>query len=414
VKRATWDASLHYWKIEYIRDNVEVKMKCRFLFLCTGIFKHLAIIYQPCRLTTWIFFSGYYSYESGYTPVFEGSENFKGPIIHPQFWPKDLNYANKKVVVIGSGATAITLIPSLLTPTEDSNQIAAHVTMLQRSPSYIVAAPSEDPFAARMYELFPQWLAYQVIRIRKIFFSYMMYTLARKYPKETKKSIMKDIQDALGPDYDVNKHFAPKYNAWDQRLCLCPNGDFFNVLKNKTASVVTDEIDCFNSDGIKLKSGEHLEADIIVTATGLNLLSLGGIEFKVNGQVFDLSKAFVYKGCMLSGLPNMGWWVGYTNASYTLKSDLTSYYFSRLINYMDRMNYTSCVPTPKDPDMPQRPLLTLTSNYMQRSRHLYPKQSLKAPWSYNNNYFVDWYVLCFGAIRNKELLFDSLDGGPDE
>lgn len=334
--------------------------------------------------------------------------------MHPQFWPNDLNYANKKIVVIGSGATAITLIPSLLVPSECNQQKAAHVTMLQRSPSYIVAAPSEDAFASKMYSYLPEWLAYQIIRIRKILSSYMMYTLARKYPNETKKAIMQDIQNALGPDFDVKKHFSPRYDPWDQRLCLCPNGDFFAALKDKTASVVTDEIDHFYSDGIVLKSGDKLEADIIVTATGLNLLSLGGIQFIVNGKEFELSKAFVYKGCMLSGLPNMGWWVGYTNASYTLKSDLTSYYFSRLLNYMDRLNYTSCVPTPKDSNMPQRPLLTLTSNYMTRSMHLYPKQSLRAPWSYNNNYFVDWYVLCFGAIRNKELVFDSLSGSNED
>ena len=247
-----------------------------------------------------------------------------------------------------------------------------------------------------------------------------MYSMARKYPQEMKKMIMDEIQRLLGPDFDVGKHFSPRYDPWDQRLCLCPDGDFFKAIQGKKASIVTDEIDHFTSTGIKLKSGDTLDADIIVTATGLSMQALGGIEFHVPQQgthlhqssqltdPFDITDRFVYKGCMISGMPNLGWWIGYTNASYTLKSDLTSYYFTRLLNYMSAHQYTAVVPTPTNPDMPQRPLLNLTSSYMQRGMQLYPKQSLKAPWAYNNNYFLDWYVLCFGAIRNKELSFTSL------
>ncbi len=295
VVRAEWSSEDERWEVEAEQGGEAVRLTCAYLWVC----------------------SGYYRYDKGFTPEFEGSEDFKGEIVHPQHWPEDLDYAGKRVVVIGSGATAVTLVPAMA-------ERAAGVTMLQRSPTYIASMPAEDPIASGLRRFLPDRAVYPIVRWKNVLLQSLFYQVSRRRPRWIKKLIRQGVVRSLPPGYDVDKHFRPKYNPWDQRMCLVPNGDLFKTIREGKATVVTDTIERFAEGGIELSSGEKLEADVIVTATGLNLLFLGGMKLVVDGEPVELSKKMAYKGMMLSGVPNCAFTVGYTNASWTLKADLTS------------------------------------------------------------------------------------------
>ena len=378
VKRASWSTSDARWTVEAERmvgEGVQgtaieiVRFTCNFLFMC----------------------SGYYKYEAGYTPEFAGTPDFAGRIIHPQQWPEDLDYAGKRVVVIGSGATAVTLVPEIA-------KRAAHVTMLQRSPTYVVSRPAQDPLANKLRRNLPTRLAYHLIRWRNVLFGMYFFQLSRRKPAQVKNLILGGVRMALGPDYDIATHFTPRYNPWDQRLCLVPDGDLFKAIRDKRASVATCEIDRFTKDGIRLKDGSELEADIIITATGLVLQVLGGLDISVDGRPVDFATTLNYKGMMYSDVPNLASAFGYTNASWTLKCDLTCEYVCRLINYMDRNGYKQCVPHNNDPTIEPMPSLNFTSGYVQRSIAKMPKQGSKRPWRLYQNYALDIVSLRFGKV----------------
>ncbi len=374
VKRASWSTPDARWTVEAERiaggrANETVRFTCNFLFMC----------------------SGYYSYESGYSPEFPGAKDFAGRIVHPQKWSDDIKYAGKRVVVIGSGATAVTLVPEMA-------KTAAHVTMLQRSPTYVVARPAQDPVANRLRARLPAKLAYQLIRWRNVLLGMYFFQLARRRPERVKQLILGGVKMALGPDYDVGTHFTPRYNPWDQRLCLVPDGDLFKAIRDKRTSVVTNQIDTFTPKGIRLKDGSELEADIIVTATGLNLQVLGGLAVEVDGRAVDFARTLNYKGMMYSDVPNLAAAFGYTNASWTLKCDLTCEYVCRLINYMDRHGYKQCMPHNVDPSITEMPSLNFTSGYVQRSIAKMPKQGSKRPWRLYQNYAFDIVTLRFGKV----------------
>lgn len=374
VKRAAWSTPDARWTIEAERITGEgaselVRFTCNFLFMC----------------------SGYYKYEAGYTPEFSGAADFAGRIVHPQKWIEDIDYAGKRVVVIGSGATAVTLVPELA-------KKAAQVTMLQRSPTYVVSRPAQDPVANKLRRNLPTRLAYHVIRWRNVMWGMFFFQLSRRRPAKVKDLILKGVQMALGPDYDVATHFTPRYNPWDQRLCLVPDGDLFKAIREQRAVVVTNEIDRFTRDGIRLKDGSELAADIIVTATGLVLQVVGGLDVSVDGRAVDFASTLTYKGMMYADVPNMASAFGYTNASWTLKCDLTCEYVCRLINYMDRHNFRQCMPHNDDPDIAAQPSLDFTSGYVQRSVAKMPKQGSKRPWRLYQNYALDIVSLRFGRI----------------
>jgi monooxygenase len=374
VKRASWSTAEARWTVEAERGSREggseiVRFTCNFLFMC----------------------SGYYRYEEGYTPEFAGSQDFAGRIVHPQKWTDDIDYAGKRVVVIGSGATAVTLVPEMA-------KLAAHVTMLQRSPTYVVARPAEDPVANKLRARLPTMLAYHLIRWRNVFWGMFFFQLSRRKPAKVKELILGGVRMALGPDYDIATHFTPRYNPWDQRLCLVPDGDLFKAIRDNRASVVTSEIETFTPRGIRLKDGSELEADIIVTATGLVLQVLGGMEVSVDGRIVDFSKTLNYKGMMYSDVPNLASAFGYTNASWTLKCDLTCEYVCRLINYMDRRGYRQCVAHNIDPTITELPSLDFSSGYVQRAIAKMPKQGSKRPWRLYQNYALDIVTLRYGKI----------------
>ncbi len=341
--------------------------------------------------------SGYYNYDSGYSPEFKGSDNFKGQLIHPQKWPSDLDLKNKKVVVIGSGATAITIVPKIAKEVE-------LVTMLQRSPTYVSALPNKDKIAAKLKRWFPSKLAHSLIRGKNILFSIIFYWFCKTYPDRVKKYIVKQAARKLG-DVPVDPHFEPHYNPWDQRFCIAPNGDLFRVLRKGEAEIVTDHIEKFTETGIQLTSGKHLEADIIVTATGLRLLAFGGVQISIDGTPFNLSEQFVYKGMMVSELPNLLTFVGYTNASWTLKSDLTSEYFSRLLNYMEAKKYKVVKPKVIEDKLYPLPLIDLDAGYIRRAKKDMPSQGHKAPWRVYQNYIRDYKMLRIDSLQDKRLHF---------
>ncbi len=379
VLSAAWSSEESRWTVEAERTDTgeTVRLTCGFLWTC----------------------SGYYRYDEGYTPEFEGVDRFAGPVVHPQHWPADLDYSGKKVVVIGSGATAVTLVPAMAKQAE-------HVTMLQRSPTYIASMPAEDPIAARLRRRLPERAAYAVVRWKNVLIQAAFYQLSRRRPELIKRLIRKGVVRSLPPGYDVDKHFKPRYNPWDQRMCLVPDGDLFRSISKGEASVVTDRIATFTERGIELESGEELEADVIVTATGLNLLFLGGIELTVNGEQVDVPSKMTYKGMMLSGVPNMAFTVGYTNASWTLKADLTSEYVCRLLNHMDAHGYARCV-ADVDPSVSEQPLLDFTSGYVQRSLDHFPKQGSKEPWKLRQNYVFDIRTIRRGAIDDGAMRFSG-------
>jgi monooxygenase len=374
VKRASWSTPDARWTVEAERNAGEgttetVNFTCNFLFMC----------------------SGYYRYEAGYTPEFAGIADFAGSIVHPQKWPGDLDYAGKRVVVIGSGATAVTLVPAMA-------KSAGHVTMLQRSPTYVVSRPAQDPLANKLRRNLSPGLAYHLIRWRNVLFGMYFFQLSRRKPAQVKSLILRGVRAALGPDYDIATHFTPRYNPWDQRMCLVPDGDLFKAIRDKRASVVTSEIETFTKNGIRLKDGSELPADIVVTATGLVLQVLGGAEVSVDGRKVDFANTLNYKGMMYSDVPNLAAALGYTNASWTLKCDLTCEYVCRLINYMDRRDYRQCMPHNGDASVEAMPSLNFTSGYVQRSIAKLPKQGSKRPWRLYQNYALDIVSLRFGKI----------------
>ena len=381
VKCASWSTAEARWTVETERtDTAEpCRFTCNFLFMC----------------------SGYYNYDQGYTPEFVGADTFRGRIAHPQHWTEDIAYANKRVVVIGSGATAVTLVPEMA-------KTAAHVTMLQRSPTYIVAMPSEDHLANLLRRFLPNSLVYRLTRWRNVVLGLGFFWFCRRYPERARAFILGRVRATLGPDYDVEQHFSPHYNPWQQRMCLAPDNDFFAALKTGRASVVTDHIDRFTERGIRLRSGEELGADLIVTATGLNLQLLGGLEVTVDGERTDFSKTLTYKGLMFSNVPNMALASGYTNASWTLKCDLTCEYVCRLLNHMRAKGYAQCCPRPHDPDIELEPLLDFTSGYIQRAIDAFPKQTSQVPWKAYQNYMRDVWSVAYGSIEDGALEFTRL------
>ena len=379
VEHVSWDSVSATWtltlKVSGQKDSI---MTCSFIYSCTG----------------------YYRYDKGYTPEFTGIDSFKGEIIHPQQWPENIDYGGKKVVVIGSGATAITLVPSMA-------KTAGHVTMLQRSPTYVVSRPSKDSFAAKLDRYLPDQLAYQLTRWKNVLSQMILYRMSKRRPDYIREKLIGWTQRWLGKDFDVATHFSPSYKPWDQRLCLVPNGDLFRSLRKGTSSVVTDHIDRFTELGIQLKSGKMLEADIVVTATGLELLAIGGMHIEVDGKHIDISDTVQYKGMMLSDVPNFFFATGYTNASWTLKCDLTSEYVCRLINYMDRTQQQRCVPRTGDMSFNRVMSIGLESGYIKRSIDKFPKEGAVAPWKLHQSYFLDLFQLRYGSLKSKHMEFSS-------
>ena len=346
--------------------------------------------------------SGYYSYEEPHRPPFPGEEDFAGPLFHPQLWPEGLDYAGKRVVVIGSGATAMTLVPAM-------TDQAAHVTMLQRSPTYVVSRPDEDRLNTLLRRFLPESWAYAITRWKNVQLQRRLYQRTRTHPEKIKDFLLKRVRKQLGDDFDVEKHFTPSYDPWDQRLCLIPNDDLFDALKNGSASVVTDHIERITESGIQLKSGEFLEADIIISATGLTLKLLGGVAFSVDGKPVDFAETFTYKGMMYSGVPNLIQTFGYINASWTLRADITAEYTCRLLNRMQETGTEICVARLRDEDrdMPVRPWIDgFSAGYMQREMHRFPKQG-NAPWQNTQNYTADKAMIRHAALEDGALRFEK-------
>ena len=376
VTAANWLAEKSLWELNVMNEGQSISMTCNFLFLC----------------------GGYYSYDKPYMPKFPEQDRFEGQVIHPQFWDESLDYSDKKVIVIGSGATAVTLVPAIA-------KNAAHVTMLQRSPSYVVSAPGEDSWSQALNKIFPIRLTYFLIRWKNIFRTSLGFYLSRKYPERVKDRLINLVREELGNDYDVEKHFTPRYNPWDQRMCLVPDSDLFNSIKSGKASVVTDHIDHFTENGILVKSGEHLEADIIVTATGIELNALNDIEVSVNNEKVEPHNRLSYKGMMLSGVPNLAFSFGYVNASWTLRADLTCEYVCRLLNRMDRLGVDTCIPEEDPTAIVDDEYIDFSSGYVQRALDKLPKQGKKAPWRNYQNYLKDIFLVRIFSIKDSTLKF---------
>jgi monooxygenase len=384
VVGAEWSTEEARWTVEAERTDTQetVRLTCGFLFMCTG----------------------YYRYDEGYTPEFEGTERFAGEIVHPQKWPEDLDHDGKRVVVIGSGATAVTLVPAMA-------ERAAHVTMLQRSPSYVVSLPARDPLADFLRRRLPAKHAYPIVRWKNVLLTSLFFQLSRRAPRFIKALIRKGVEKRLPPDYDIDTHFKPRYDPWDQRVCLVPDGDLFEALGKGRASIVTDRIETFTEKGLRLASGAELEADLIVTATGLKLLPLGGMTIAVDGQEIELSETVGYKGVMFSGVPNLAIALGYTNASWTLKCDLTCQYVCRLLNHMDQHGHRQCTPRAPDPSLPTQPFIDLASGYVLRSIDRFPKQGSRTPWRLHQNYARDILLLRRGALQDEGMEFSNAGFG---
>jgi monooxygenase len=383
VTQAQWSTDDAQWTVTSTNKatGVSSTITCSFLFMC----------------------SGYYSYKKGHTPEFAGRERFKGTVVHPQDWPTDLDYAGKRVVVIGSGATAVTIVPSMADK-------AAHVTMLQRSPTYMVSRPDHDVMANRMRKVLPPKMAYNLTRFKNTWRQQLVYNKTRTDPDKVKQLLLGGIKMELGADYDIAKHFTPAYNPWDQRLCLVPNGDFFKSMREGKASVVTDHITSFTETGIQLASGEHLDADIIITATGLELVTLGEMDFFVDGSQVDFAKTWTYKGFAYSDIPNLASTFGYINASWTLRSDLTAEYVCRLLNHMRKKGVTQCTPRLREQDhnMKERPWIDgFSSGYMQRMMHRMPRQGDHEPWINPQNYRRDKKMFKHSPIDDGVMQFSK-------
>jgi monooxygenase len=380
VRRAEWSSETATWTVYAdLSDGGTATYTCNFLSMC----------------------SGYYSYKQGHTPEFAGRERFQGRIVHPQEWPEDLDFSGQRVVVIGSGATAVTLVPAMA-------QTAAHVTMLQRSPTYVASGPDVDVIANALRKALPDRVAYSLTRAKNVTLQQVMYKRMRKHPDKARNYLVRRVRKALGPDYDVDTHFTPTYDPWDQRLCLVPNGDLFEAITNGSASVVTDRIDTFDETGIALTSGAHLDADIIVTATGLELVTLGEVDFVVDGEPVDFAQTIAYKGFAYSDVPNLASTFGYVNASWTLRADLIARYVCRLLNHMDETGTEICTPRlrPSDATMKTRPVLDhLTSGYVRRAADRYPKQGDREPWINPQDYAKDKKMFRKGPVDDGVMRF---------
>jgi len=383
VVGAAWSSEDARWTVDVLRTDTGAteQITASFLYLC----------------------SGYYSYDKGYTPEFPGMAAYQGQVLHPQFWPEDIDYTGKNVVVIGSGATAVTLVPAM------AARGAAKVTMLQRSPTYIAALPGEDPIAKLLRKFLPKRVVFPTVRWKNILLFILNYQLAKKRPGVIKAFIRKEQERLLPQGFDIDKHFSPTYNPWDQRLCVVPDGDLFKEITKGTAEVVTDHIDTFTETGIRLTSGRELDADIVVTATGLQLQLFGGMTFTVDGEPYDPSKALSYRATMLTGLPNALFVIGYTNASWTLKADLVSEYAVRLLRFMDEHGWTMAVARNDDPTVKELPLLDFKSGYVLRAIDAFPKSGSKAPWALKQNYALDMIPLRFGKIDDGHVRFSRPD-----
>jgi cation diffusion facilitator CzcD-associated flavoprotein CzcO len=371
VVKASWSSAEARWTIEVERTDTGARqqMTCGFLFGNTG----------------------YYRYDAGYTPRFEGADRFGGQIVHPQEWPEDLDWTDQRVVVIGSGATAVTLVPALAGR-------ARHVTMLQRSPSYIASVPGHDAVDERLRRALPAAAAGHVVRWKNMVAAWLIFQMSRHAPKVMSQWLRDGVARQLPDGYDIDTHFTPHYQPWDQRLCFAPDGDLFTAISDGSVSVVTDRIAAFTETGLALESGPVLEADVIITATGITLLMLGGMSIEVDGQTVDPAQAVAYKSLMISGVPNLAFTFGYTNASWTLKSDLTARYVCRLLRHMDERGFSTATPVAPDPSWPTAPYLDLSSGYVRRTPGGFPRRGAKAPWRVRHNYPLDVLMFRYGRV----------------
>ena len=378
VRSAAWSSDTARWTVEADvgPEKTAVTYTCGFLYLC----------------------SGYYDYAEGFAPQWPGQDEFAGQVIHPQFWPPSLDYAGKQVVIVGSGATAVTLVPSM-------SDKAAHVTMLQRSPSYVASLPSADSVANALHRWLPTKLAHKLARGKSVAFAMAFFTLCRSKPAFAKKLLRAGVAKQLPADFDMHTHFKPRYEPWDERVCFVRDGDLFHAVTAGRASIETDSIERFTRDGLILSSGKILKADVVVTATGLKLKTCAGMNFSVDGRAVDLGKTYAYQGMMLSGVPNMAFCVGYTNASWTLRADLASRYVTRLINYMAHSGQPICLPSCDESTMTPEPLIGLRSGYVLRSVASFPKQGASAPWRMAQNYLVDLINLRWRSVTHQNLVF---------
>ena len=372
----SWSSEEARWTVRVDRDGEQIEITAGFVFLC----------------------SGYFDYAGGYTPEFDGLDRFGGTVVHPQKWPEDLDYTGKRVVVIGSGATAVTMVPAMA-------DTAAHVTMLQRSPSYIVALPAVDPIARALRRVLPLKASYVVSRWKNVLIQLGTYNLSRWKPKLVRKLIRAGVKRQLPAGYDVDRHFKPVYDPWDERMCVVPDADLFKAISSGDAEMVTDTIERFTETGIRLTSGRELEADIVITATGLNLISLAAVDVRVDGEPVPVPDRLTYKSLMLEDVPNLAFTIGYTNASWTLKADLTSEFVCRLVNHMDERGYDVCVPHNDDPTITAQPLIDLASGYVRRSIDQMPKRGSKPPWRLRQNYAVDIVNLRHGELEDGVMRF---------
>ena len=389
VKAAAWSTEDSRWTVDAETGDAgeRVQFSCNFLFMC----------------------SGYYSYENGYLPEFKGIEQFQGELVHPQQWPEDLDYSGKRVVVIGSGATAMTLVPAMA-------KDVASIIMVQRSPTYVVSAPAKDVIANVLRKILPERWAYGITRWKNVQMTRRIYNMTRTNPAKVKRKLLGMVRKELDADL-VETHFTPSYDPWDQRLCLIPDSDLFNAINSGKASVVTDHIECFTETGLKLKSGAELDADIIVTATGLNLIILGGAQFSVDDEPVDFSETYAYKGMMYSNVPNLAQTFGYINASWTLRADLTSEYVCRLLNHMDELGTSQCTARLREEDMgmESRPwIVDFSAGYMQRVMHLFPKQGDRDPWRNTQNYTLDKKMIRHAPLEDGALIFENPDAQTDQ
>jgi monooxygenase len=360
VVKVAWSSDDALWTVTATTDSGVTTLTAGFVYFC----------------------SGYYSYDGGYTPEFPGIEDFAGTVVHPQFWPEDLDYAGKRVVVIGSGATAVTLIPSMADEVE-------HVTMLQRSPTFITSLPQTDPLAGLTRKVLPDGIAHRITRFRNASMAVGFYEFCQRFPKLARKILLARARRAVPQDFDVDTHLNPSYDPWDQRICIVPNGDLFRAIRKGKADIATGHIARFTESGIELTDGRHLDADVVVTATGLQLVNFGTAELEVDGRVVDPHELFVYKGLMFSGVPNLAWCVGYTNASWTLRADLSSQYVARFVEHLRSTRRRFGAPHPDGPGGEERPLLDLTSGYVQRVADSLPRQGTSRPWTIRQNWWLD-------------------------
>ncbi len=378
ARHASWSSSERRWtlEIEVGPERRIVTYTCGFLYLC----------------------GGYYDYAEAFEPDFAGRSDFRGRIVHPQFWPEDLDYSGKNVVVVGSGATAVTLVPAM-------SGSAAHVTMLQRSPSYIASLPGSDSFANAMHRWFPARLAHRLARVKSVFLSWAFFQLCRRRPALAKKLLRIGVAKSLPAEFDIDTHFKPRYEPWDERVCFVRDSDLFSAISAGRAQIVTDTIERFTPEGLLLASGQTLPADIVVTATGLKLKACAGLTLQVDGKAIDLGKTYAFQGLMLSGVPNLAFCVGYSNASWTLRADLASRYVTRLVNFMDRKGFRQCLPTCGESEMTPEPLIGLRSGYVLRSVESFPKQGGEAPWRLTQNYYIDLVKMLLRPVAHKNLAF---------